>query len=344
MTASSQPETAILPRRRATCPPPDARVLLTSMNPRAGSRARHETADAIHEALANRGYEVHTTTNLDHLKELAIACQKSGELRAIVAMGGDGTAAIVRKHTPLDVPLVPVPMGTENLLGRYVGQITTPQAVCQTIDDGVIISLDLGRAGDKIFLLMMSAGFDAEVVRSLHARRRGNIGRSTYLWHIVRAMRSYVYPPMRLYLQPDGDVRPPPRVCRWIFGFNLPLYAFGLPIAPDAVGTDGLLDVCTLERGRFTSILRYLWYVARKAHLTLPDAAVCRAARFRLEPTSEAIVAYQIDGDYGGTLPVEVEVLGGQLRLLVPRETAHRLGFIINLPPGATDRPPYEQL
>ena len=63
---------------------------------------------------------------------------------------------------PLEVPLVHVPVGTENLLGRFLGQLPTPQAVAETIDNGVIISLDLGRAGDKIFLLMFSAGFDAE--------------------------------------------------------------------------------------------------------------------------------------------------------------------------------------
>ena len=31
--------------------------------------------------------------------------------------------------------------------------------------------------------------------------------------------------------------------------------------------------------------------------------------RFRLEPTDGAAIAYQLDGDFGGTLPVDVEVL-----------------------------------
>jgi diacylglycerol kinase family enzyme len=38
-------------------------------------------------------------------------------------------------------------------------------------------------------------------------------------------------------------------------------------------------------------------------------------------------IAYQIDGDYGGTLPVEVEILPGDLRLLVSQDAARRLGF-----------------
>jgi diacylglycerol kinase family enzyme len=67
----------------------------------------------------------------------------------------------------------------------------------------------------------------------------------------------------------------------------------------------------------------------RKIHHTLPDAGLSRTGRFRLEPTTSVSVAYQIDGDFGGTLPVDVEVLAGQLRLLVSRETARRLGFTV---------------
>ena len=38
-------------------------------------------------------------------------------------------------------------------------------------------------------------------------------------------------------------------------------------------------------------------------------------------------VAYQLDGDYVGKLPVDVDVLPGELRLLVSRTAATRLGF-----------------
>jgi diacylglycerol kinase family enzyme len=296
------------------------------MNPRAGSRARHRHVSAIQDALEQRGYQVATTTDLAELRDMASTAQASGNLRAVLAIGGDGTASVVRNHVPLAVPLLPVPMGTENLLGRYVNQVATPEAVRRTVEDGVVVSLDLGRVGDRVFLLMVSAGFDAEVIRSLHENRRGNIRRSAYFLPTLRALRNYTYPPMQLYFDPAGGAAGP-RLCRWLFGFNLPLYAFGLPIAPDAVATDGLLDVCTFERGAVWSVARYLWHVVRRVHLTLPDAALCRVRRFRVEPTTTASVAYQLDGDYGGLLPMEVEVLPGQLKILASREAARRLGF-----------------
>jgi diacylglycerol kinase (ATP) len=298
------------------------------MNPRAGSRARHQHVSEIKNALEGGGFDVLMTTDLGELHGLAASMRESGKLRAVLAIGGDGTASIVRNHVPLEIPLLNVPMGTENLLGRYLAQLATPAAVRGTVEEGVIVSLDLGKAGDKVFLLMISAGFDAEVIRALHENRKGNIRRSAYFLPTLNAIRGYTYPTMRLYSETE-DPAAAPQLCRWLFGFNLPLYALGLPIAPDAVATDGLLDVCTFERGAVWSVARYLWHVMRKIHHTLPDAGLCRTSRFRLEPTTAVSVAYQIDGDFGGTLPVDVEVLAGQLRLLVPRETALRLGFTI---------------
>ena len=329
MSIESQAETTLLPALVARRPPVAARRVLLSMNPRAGSRSRHEQVLAIEAALAAAGYQVHLTTDLCELGQLSTEAAETGELRAVVAIGGDGTASVVRNHVPLSVPIVPAPMGTENLLGRFVNQATEPGAICHTLRDGVIIGLDLGSANGKYFLLMISAGFDAEVVRALHAKRRGNITRLAYLLPTLQAIRSYAYPQMEIYWAGPAPVLDTVTHCRWLFGFNLPLYALGLPIAPEAVATDGLLDVCTFQRGNALAVLRYLWHVKLGSHHGLADAATTRGRCFRLEGPNSCDIAYQLDGDYGGTLPVDVDVLPGELRLLVSREVARRLGFVV---------------
>jgi diacylglycerol kinase family enzyme len=113
-----------------------------------------------------------------------------------------------------------------------------------------------------------------------------------------------------------------------VFGFNLPLYALGIPIAPQAVGTDGLLDVVAFEQGGMLSVGHYLWHVMRRTHGSLADAILLKSRRFRLESVGEPDVAYQLDGDFAGVLPVDIEVLPGQLRLFVSPEAANRMGFI----------------
>lgn len=327
MLEHSQSETLAFPRRIARRQIPTAREVVVSVNPRAGRQSSQRLVPEIDRELRLAGYEVHVTVDLDDLASVSGQLQRAEKLRAVVAIGGDGTAAVVRNRVPIEIPMVPFPMGTENLLGRYVDQVATAGALRETLDDGVVVGLDLGRANGRFFLLMISAGFDADVIRRLHENRQGNITRASYIWPTLAAIRSYGHPELQLYCDDSGETSGQPVSCRWLFGFNLPLYAVELKIAPDAVGTDGLLDVCTFQRSSAADVIRYWWHVVRQGHLALADASLNRCRRFRLQAEGEANVAFQIDGDFGGTLPVDVEVLPGELRLLVPRETARRLGF-----------------
>lgn len=362
--------------RAATSTDPRARRVLIAASLHAGSRGKRAPLTEIAERLTAAGYDVETTCEVDVLTALATRWRDQGDLRAVLVGGGDGTASLVRSRVPLNVPVVPLPLGTENLLARYVSQSGDPAAVCRTLREGVTIGLDLGRAGGRLFLLMISVGFDAEVVRRLHESRRGHITRLSYLKPTLQTIRSYVYPELRLYCwghepeprtagaegggtgtvdpqqvarpessdgRGDCEPRPSPSVrachpdgpyhsCRWLFGFNLPAYACRWQLTPDAVGTDGQLDVCTFQRGSLAGGLRYLWHVVRGNHLQLTDAHLVRCRRFRVEAADGSDVAYQLDGDLGGVLPVDVEVLPGECRLLVARDVAERLGF--SLPAG----------
>ena len=175
---------------------------------------------------------------------------------------------------------------------------------------------------------MISAGFDAEVVRRLHERRRGNITRLSYIQPTLETIRSYEYPELQLYCDDAAErTRPSRSAAAGCSASTCRLYARGWKVAPDAVATDGLFDVCTFERGSVRNVARYLWHVMWKSHFRLADANLVRSRTLRIEAADGADVAYQVDGDFGGSLPVDVDVLPGQLRLLVMPNVAHRLGF-----------------
>ncbi len=70
-----------------------------------------------------------------------------------------------------DIPIVPMPLGTENLLARQFGHTATAESVVKTIRYGTSYRLDAGLANDKSFLIMATCGFDAEVVRGMHLTR-----------------------------------------------------------------------------------------------------------------------------------------------------------------------------
>jgi diacylglycerol kinase family enzyme len=65
----------------------------------------------------------------------------------------------------------------------------------------------------------------------------------------------------------------------------------------------------------------------RRSHFQLADAALTRGRTLRMETPAPGQVPFQLDGDFAGMLPADVDVLAGRLRLLVMPEVARRLGF-----------------
>jgi diacylglycerol kinase family enzyme len=98
---------------------------------------------------------------------------------------------------------------------------------------------------------------------------------------------------------------------------NLPEYALGLPIAGDAAGDDGLLDLRIFKRGSAFQMIRYLYNVALRRHEQLADVRVARVRTVRIE--SKVPVPVQCDGDPAGFTPAEISVLPGALTVLVPQ-------------------------
>jgi diacylglycerol kinase family enzyme len=293
--------------------------VLIVANPRAGVRSGKPLVERLAWLLAQANLAAEIVHERERLVELAAEAAVAGNLRAIVAAGGDGTVAFVANSVPEAVPIVMLPLGTENLLAKYVGLTADPEQVVQTILQGKVATLDAGRANGRLFLLMISCGFDAEVVHRLHRERRGHIHHLSYIKPILDAVRSYQYPELRIYCDEaaDRDAATSPALrARWAFVVNLPRYAIGLQIAPEASGSDGLLDLCTFEHGSLISGLRYFGGVYMGWHRGWSDFRQRRVKRLRIE--SDEPAPYQLDGDPGGMLPVEIEVLPNRLALLVP--------------------------
>lgn len=328
--------------------PDAARTVLIAVNPKAGSGPAGQKIEHLRQLLQADEFHVETHTTLDDLAVSVAQAQAAGTLRTVVAAGGDGTVAELVNRTKPGVPLAVLPLGTENLLARYLGQPRTAEATAEAITGGVTVPLDAGRANGRLFMLMVSAGFDAEVARRLHAARTGHITRLSWIKPIWDTIRSYNYPELRVYCrgEPAREGSDPVDAyrCRWAFGVNLPRYALGLQMVPAAVATDGLLDVCLLRRGSLPHGLRYLAGVMLGRHARFADCTMTQCRSLRIE--ADAPVPYQIDGDPGGWLPVDVEMLPARVTLVVSSRTAHSLGFHtsgLQTPSGSPEACPGER-
>ncbi|MCC6511909.1 MAG: protein BmrU [Pirellulaceae bacterium] len=320
--------------------------VLIAANPKSGASSGRAMVGDLRNSLADRGFVAEICDSLPAVASRSHQLSQSGQLRAVVAAGGDGTAAAVVNLIPHSVPMALLPLGTENLLAKHLGVTRDVRAATEHIVAGKTRQLDAGCANGRLFLVMLGCGFDAEVVAQMHQIRRGHINRLSYAKPIWQSIRSYNYPIIDVHLEnslvetaasPTDLAKPVESLAQsensaplgvgqaptalvtsfstaWLFAFNLPRYAADLRFCPQAIGDDGLLDVCAFTQAGLWRGLGYLSQLWLGRHQQMKSFRHLAVQRFRL--SSDGRVPYQVDGDPGGVLPLEVEVLPKRLTLL----------------------------
>jgi diacylglycerol kinase (ATP) len=291
-----------------------AKSVVISINPSSGSTDRRQVVEELAAELKHQGFDVHSLTDIEAVKSVVAKLAGQSQLRAVVAAGGDGTVSLLANSLPPQTPIAILPLGTENLLAKYIGLTADPKSIAEMIAHGSTVKLDSGRANGQLFLVMASCGFDADVVHRVHSQRTGHIQHSSYIKPIVSAISTYRYPKIRI--RPDGQENP--IIGKWAFVFNVPRYAMNLPIVSDADPRDAQLDLCTFRGGNLIRGLFYLFAILLRQHRGWKVSHFQRFQRVTIEADDR--VPYQLDGDPGGVLPLTIEVIPEFLKVLVPQD------------------------
>ncbi|WP_158545497.1 diacylglycerol/lipid kinase family protein [Bremerella cremea] len=234
----------------------------------------------------------------------------------IISVGGDGTAAMIAGLTAGQVPIAIYPAGTENVLAKYLQIPTDFDAFAAMLTQRQVRHFDAGKCGERTFMLMLSAGFEAEVVHQVHAQRDGHLSKFNYVLPTFGLMRSYAYPKIELDIELEDGTRTQ-TIGYWVFVFNFPRYALGLELTPNARPDDGLLDVCVLTQKGFWATNTYICSLLSGNLSTRSDTTYYRARSLKIH-CDEGALPLQTDGDPAGFTDVTVSVQPGYLPLIVP--------------------------
>jgi diacylglycerol kinase family enzyme len=295
----------------STLDPKKKRVVILA-NPRAGAGKSLRLVEALVGSLRGRGLSPVLCWEREALTE-TVRKTGSEEIRCTVAAGGDGTLLEVLNRVP-EVPVALLPLGNENLVARFCGQARSGREVASVIAAGRVRHTDLGRINGRFFCVMAGVGLDGEVVRRVHARRKGHINKLSYAVPILQSLSQYEYPTIEVELPETGEVLRGAMA----FVFNIPQYALGLHVAPGAEPADGLLDVYVFEKPGLLALSRYFWAILGHRQQKLPDHHH-RAVRHVLLRAATP-VPVQTDGDFAGWLPAAIEVVPQALALVAGRE------------------------
>jgi len=293
----------------ASATPRRARIIA---NPISGRGRGEHAARALEQALRARGLEV--TLHLTRARGDAVqAAASAAPEELLVAVGGDGTLGeVLQGVADPRRPVGLLPCGTANVLAHGLGLPSDVDRAVETLLGGRVQGLDVARVGTRLAHLVVGIGLDGRIVHALEERRRGPITKASYLPAVLRALRGYRPTPLRVWI--DGQEWSAPAGLVWIA--NTRSYADLLRLAPDGRLDDGRWEVYRFPSGRLGEVLAAF---LRGLVTHLPGGAVEMRRGRHVRVEASAPVPVQIDGDHGGTTPLELELLPQPFHLLVPR-------------------------
>jgi len=237
----------------------------------------------------------------------------AGRGAAAVVWGGDGTVnEVTNALAGTEVPVLPCPAGTENLLAKELKMPSDPRKIVNVLQYGEVVDCDVGIINGRNFLLIIGVGFDGEVVRRVTGSRVGHISHLSYLWPIWRTFWEHDFPHMRI----SADEEEIFNGSGLAFVGNISRYAVGLRICRDAQFDDGLLDLVVFGCHRQSRLMLHAAWTLLRRHPLKGDVLYRQVRQARIE--TDRPVPTQVDGDMGPNTPLDIAVSRRRLKLVIP--------------------------
>src|SRR5687768_5269229 len=232
------------------------------------------------------------TEGRGHARELARGFVAEG-CDGVIAMGGDGTVnEVAQALIGTAIPLGIVPCGSGDGLATGLGLTADRERSMRIALTAAPVPIDVGYAGERIFLNVAGVGFDGAVAHHFAGRpTRGALG---YVGTGTRLVWSYAAPDYEVRWH-NGQTEEVRRGRKLLLGFaNGPTYGNLAVLAPDASLCDGLLDMVLVSAG---GPVRQIWR-ARRLFWNHRRAAegIERARVVRATVRADALVGH-LDGE-----------------------------------------------
>lgn len=259
----------------------------------------------------------------------------------VLVAGGDGSLnCVINSLVFTNIPIAHLPMGTVNL---FALENKTPCALEKALNEILYkykpVRINLGKANGKYFIAMVGIGLDAFIVRHMEEKIRKNKKRLynnfikyfSYILNIIKLSKNYEFCGLSLDVTKksgnnDTDIK------HWkIYGdhnlkeivvSNIRYYGGPFKLFPKSSPLNDNFDVRLIRNlnNRFDVILFVLKSLMfYKIYENNPDFYI-KANRLIVsssEPSKNKDIFYQCDGEFAGTLPVEIERIDNAITMLM---------------------------
>ena len=285
------------------------------LNPDAGSVGNVD--ELVEKVRRIKDSELCVTTKQGDAENFSREAVDSG-CDHIVAAGGDGTLNAVINgigERISDVSVGLIPLGTGNDFARSLNLPKDVDASIELIERRQTRQIDLVRVTSdctRYFVNVSGGGFSGIVDEKLTPEMKTTWGPLAYLRGAAEALPELCAYRTEMLLDDSEQMA--------MYLYNVILangryVAGGIPIAPEAVIDDGLLDIILIPERPAAQIALLMGQILLGEHLTNEALVFRRAAK--LAVNSHPGMWFNVDGELVGNEPAVFEVMPRALRFVV---------------------------
>ncbi|WP_099191587.1 diacylglycerol/lipid kinase family protein [Tepidibacter mesophilus] len=260
--------------------------------------------------------KVDTTIDFDYSGEVLKMKDENYDLLIIV--GGDGTVnnvinAVAKNN--IDVPLLILPAGTVNDLGKYLNLPTSIEGVCSIIKNNIIKEIDLCKVNDKYFINVAAAGLLADIAIKTPVKSKTAFGSLAYYAQGIKEVPKQLFETLKFRFECDNEVLETEALLFLVLNSKS---AGGFSnFAPKADIDDGLFDVCIIKKSYALNTAGVFLKIFSGEHINDPNVIYLQTDNLKVDCLSKDNLLIDVDGEDGGTFPATFEIKKRALKVIV---------------------------
>lgn len=286
-------------------------------NPSSGRQNVKKKIDDICNILMDNGYVIGkfaTRGKDDAMNETIKSCSEDWDI--LIACGGDGTinevaTGIIKGNRK--IPVAMLATGTVNDFATSMKIPTGTKAFCEMIMREKTIDVDLGRANNKYFVNVLAGGLITDVAHQVPTEMKTLFGRVAYYMAGLKEMPKQMLNPFHIKIKSE-EYTCEEEVILFLVTNTASIGGFK-GLAPYAEVEDGLLDCIIIRKVEILDVIPVFISLLKGDITTNPNVRHFKTKKMRIEACET--MQFDMDGEYGGELPVSLEVVPASFRIII---------------------------